>query len=239
MFSEEQLTRILFLDIETARGHHHFNDLSPALQALWSQKAEKIRNSKEDTPEMVYEEKAGIFAEFGKIICISFGFLTFSQGQPYFRFKSFFSEDEKEILLAFGELLDRKFKGWQLCAHNGKEFDFPYMGRRFLINQIALPEILQVQGKKPWEVSFLDTMELWKFGDYKNYTKLELLCALFEIPTPKDDIDGSQVGRVYWEEKDLPRIAHYCEKDVIATAQVLLKYCILPGLSDAHIQYAT
>lgn len=240
MFSQQELSRILFLDIETARAYKTFEEVPEVLQELWAQKSLKIRSTETDSPAEVYLEKAGIFAEFGKVICVSFGFINWQQERPHFRVKSFYAYSEAELLLQFKELLESKFKGWQLCAHNGKEFDFPYLGRRFLINQIPVPSVLQVQGKKPWEVPFLDTLELWRFGDYKNYTKLELLCAVFGIETPKDDIDGSQVGRVFWEEEaGLERIARYCEKDVIATAQVLLKYCVMPSIEAQHVHSAT
>ncbi len=240
MFNQQELSRILFLDIETARAYKTFEEVPEVLQNLWEQKSLKIRNAETDTSAQVYLDKAGIFAEFGKVICVSFGFINWQQEVPHFRVKSFYSYNEVELLQQFKELLESKFKDWQLCAHNGKEFDFPYLGRRFLINQITVPPILKVQGKKPWEVPFLDTLELWRFGDYKNYTKLELLCAVFGIETPKDDIDGSQVGKVFWEEEEgLERIARYCEKDVIATAQVLLKYCVMPSIAPTSIHSAT
>jgi len=239
MLNQKQISQVLFLDIETVRGYNTYAEMPSGLQSLWNQKADKIKTEEEQTPEEKYLDRAGIFAEFGKIICVSFGFINWQGDEPHFRVKSFYADDEKSLLLDFKKLLEDKFAGWQLCAHNGKEFDFPYLGRRFLINQIALPSVLQVQGKKPWEIPFLDTLELWRFGDYKNYTKLELLCEVFGVPTPKDDIDGSQVGRVYWEEKGLERIARYCEKDVIATAQVMLKYAVMPSVQETHIHSAT
>ncbi len=239
MLSRQDISRILFLDIETVRGYQTFQELPATLKDAWNHKSEKIKTEEEQNHEQKYIDRAGIFAEFGKVICVSFGFINWQDDVPHFRVKSFYADDEKSLLLDFKKLLEEKFKGWLLCAHNGKEFDFPYLGRRFLINQIPLPSVLQVQGKKPWEIPFLDTMELWRFGDYKNYTKLELLCAVFGIPTPKDDIDGSQVGKVYWEEQGLERITRYCEKDVIATAQVMLKYAVLPAIEEAYIHSAT
>ena len=215
--------KILFIDIETVPEKAKHSELSDIMKKLWEKKSEYFR--KEQTAEEVYQ-KAGIYAEFGKIVCISVGFFDEEAKELSFRLKSFFGHDEVKILREFKNLLEQFFSKKQhlLCAHNGKEFDFPYMARRMLINGIELPALLDIAGKKPWEISHLDTMELWKFGDYKNYTSLELLTAIFNIPTPKDDIDGSMVGEIYWIEKDLTRIVKYCQKDVLAIVQLFLKY---------------
>ena len=183
-----------------------------------------MRRDKElDTPESMYP-RSGIYAEFGKIVCISCGLISGSGEEKKLTLKSFCCEDEKVILLDFCELL-KKWSGQDkvLCAHNGKEFDFPYLSRRMVINQIPVPGMLQMSGKRPWEIPHVDTLELWKFGDYKNYTTLNLLAFTFGIPTPKDDIDGSMVWKVYWDEQDLKRIVTYCQKDVITVAQVYLR----------------
>jgi len=221
MLQNINIENILFLDIETVPAFPEYNDLSDKFKKLWDKKGERIRNNDDDTPETLYQ-RAGIYAEFGKIICISAGFLK----DHKFRIKSFYGDDEIILLNEFADLLNIYYntEGKILCAHNGKEFDYPYISRRMLINGIKIPEILNLQGKKPWEVAHLDTMELWKFGDFKSYTSLELLTAVFEIPTPKDDIDGSQVSAVYWQEKDLERIVSYCQKDTLAVAQLYLKY---------------
>lgn len=239
MFSPQEIARVLFLDIETVRATQHYEELPESLRAMWEHKCKNIQleNKPEASPEEKYYERAGIYAEFGRVVCISFGFVFWQGFKPYLKIKSLYGEDEKQILAQFKNLLDDdKMRRWLLCAHNGKEFDFPYLCRRYLINQIPLPKILTVQGKKPWEVPFLDTMELWKFGDYKGYTKLELLCAVFGIPSPKGDIDGSQVGQVYWEEKDIQRIAKYCAKDVEATVQVFMKFSTQPMIEPFHVQ---
>ena len=214
-------TNILFIDIETVPIGKNINELSEKMKYLWDKKSKYFRTENQNA-EDVYE-RAGIYAEFGKIICISAGFLTKDQ---IFRIKSFYNDDEKILLTEFKSMLQKAYKGTDkyLCAHNGKEFDYPYIARRMLINGIEIPDILNLAGKKPWEVKHLDTMELWKFGDYKNYTSLELLTEIFNIPTPKDDIDGSMVAKVYWEENDLDRIVNYCEKDVLAIVQLFLKY---------------
>jgi len=221
-----KLNNILFLDIETVPIVSKYELLNERMKKLWDRKASKI--SKEDeTPEEIFG-RAGIFAEFGKIVCISVGFIQIVDTKKILRLKSYFGHDEKKILTDFKLLLDKSYSANDkfLCAHNGKEFDFPYIARRMLINAVKLPVALDIAGKKPWEIKHLDTLELWKFGDYKHYTSLDLLTAIFDIPTPKDDIDGSMVGKTYYEDKDIDRIARYCEKDVLAIAQLYLKYTI-------------
>lgn len=213
---------ILFLDIETAPQYPHYNDVPEKFRELWNTKVQSLNKSgrTSDTPEQYYRS-AGIYAEFGKIICISVGFVKGSE----LRLKSFYSTDEKKLLEDFSELIRQHFnkEGSQLCAHNGKEFDFPFIARRMLILGLKIPKILDTAGRKPWEVQHLDTMELWKFGDYKSFTSLNLLAAVLGIATPKDDIDGSMVYTVYYEEKNLERIVTYCQKDVLTVAQVFLK----------------
>ena len=221
MLNYIKLDKVLFLDIETVPMCATYEELPERFMPLWDKKAAYLKKEEEDSPASLFP-RAGIYAEFGKVVCISFGMLI----DGNFRIKSFYGDDEKALLTDFANLLESKFsnKEFLLCAHNGKEFDFPYLSRRMLINGMSLPEILDLAGKKPWEVPHLDTMELWKFGDFKNYTSLELLTAVFDIPTPKDDIDGSQVGEVYWQEKDLERIVKYCQTDVLSIAQLFLRY---------------
>ena len=224
------IEKILFLDIETVPAVGNFNELSPRLQEMWAIKVEKTRArmpdryNEEQTVEDIYLTDAAIFAEFGKVVCISVGYIYDLLGEKHLKVKSLYNDDEKVILNNFKKLINTWDKPDRtLCGHNIKEFDIPYVARRMLINGISLPKMLNIAGKKPWEVQFLDTLELWKFGDFKNYTSLNLLTAVFDIPTPKDDIDGSMVGKVYYETGDLKRIATYCEKDVVATTQVFLK----------------
>lgn len=233
MLNDLNLDDVLFLDIETVSAVASFDQLDDRFKTLWEKKAELLRrNNPEATADLLYKS-AGIYAEFGKIVCISCGFTNGNE----FRIKSFYGEDEKILLQKFADLLNNHYssKRHLLCAHNGKEFDFPYIARRMLINQIELPEILNLAGKKPWEVKHLDTMELWKFGDYKHYTSLDLLAAVFNIPTPKDDIDGSMVGQVFWNENDLDRIVQYCQKDVLTIAQLLRCYLGISMLDEAHV----
>jgi uncharacterized protein YprB with RNaseH-like and TPR domain len=234
MLNYIKLEKILFLDIETVPMSASYKELPEKFIPLWDKKAGYLKKEEGDTPESLFQ-RAGIYSEFGKVVCISFG--MFAAGS--FRIKSLYGDDEKLLLHDFAELLESKFSSsdFLLCAHNGKEFDFPYLSRRMLINGISLPEILDLAGKKPWEVAHLDTMELWKFGDFKNYTSLETLAAVFNIPTPKDDIDGSQVGKVYWEDKDLERIVNYCQKDVLTIAQLFLKYQGKELLKDEQVVF--
>jgi predicted PolB exonuclease-like 3'-5' exonuclease len=228
---------IMFLDAETVPLSPSFDELDEAMKTLWDKKSSHFRDETQ-SPGDVYQ-RAGIYAEFGKIVCISVGFLK--DKNPYgFRLKSFFGDDEKALLEEFsGLLLKSKNRDITLCAHNGKEFDYPYIARRMIINGLVIPEILDNAGKKPWEVKLLDTMELWKFGDYKSYTSLELLSSILGIPSPKDDIDGSMVADIYWNKHDLKRIVRYCEKDVLTVAQIILRFMNLPVIIRERVETVT
>ena len=222
MLQKIAIHKILFLDIETVPQFPNFSELDEKTKQLYSQKTKFLQKDNTITPDDLYE-RAGIYAEFGKIICISVGYIHEGNLGEQIRLKSFSNEDEKILLKEFVKLLEENQQFSILCGHNAKEFDFPYICRRLLIHGITLPIVLDIAGKKPWEISHLDTMELWKFGDYKAYTSLALLCHIFQIPTPKDDISGEDVARVYYEEKNLERIKVYCEKDVVALIQLLRK----------------
>ena len=229
---------LMFLDIETVPVKPSFDDLDPAFRMLWDKKSKQFRGDGQ-SPADVYE-RAGLYSEFGKVICISAGVITDS-GPPGFRIKSFYGDDEKSLLSEFSMMVN-KFAGNRdvlLCAHNGKEFDYPYIARRMLINGLKIPGILDNAGRKPWEIKLLDTMELWKFGDHKNYTSLDLLTSLLGISTPKDDIDGSMVAGIYWNERDINRIVRYCEKDVLAVAQVLLRFMNMPLIEADRVESIT
>lgn len=233
MLKDIKLSNVFVIDIETVPQQENFEELPPHLQQLWEQKSSYQR--KDGLTASEFYERAGIWAEFGKIVCISIGIYHLERKQIHLRVRSYAHDDEKVILKQFISLLAKQSKNLQLCAHNGKEFDFPYLCRRMLINGLPIPAHLQIGGKKPWEINHLDTMELWKFGDYKNYTSLNLLAAIFDLPTPKNDIDGSKVKEVYYQDKDLNRIAKYCENDVITTAQILLRYKGLPIIPQENI----
>lgn len=230
---------ILFLDIETVSQFETYHHLPEDWKHLWDTKAAGlIRNRETETSETVYH-RAGIYAEFGKIVCISCGCLQGTGEDRRLVIKSFAGNDEKKLLAEFSEMV-KKWSGdptKSLCAHNGKEFDYPYICRRMIINGVPIPEALQIAGRKPWEIRHLDTMEMWKFGDYKSFTSLKLLAHILGIPSPKDDIDGAMVNAVYWIEKDLKRIAVYCQKDVVTLAQVLLRMHCEPLIKPENVEY--
>ncbi len=234
MLHKLNLENILFLDIETVPEYEEFDQLDSDMQSLWEKKT-AYQRKEEYTAEEFYD-RAGIWAEFGKIVCISVGYFSFKGDIRSFRTTSFYGE-EKELLLAFKNVLETHFSKPQhvLCAHNGKEFDFPFIARRMIINDIVLPYKLNLFGKKPWEIPHLDTLDLWKFGDYKHYTSLKLLTHVLGVPSPKDDIDGSEVKDVFYKEKNIDRIIIYCEKDTIAVAQIVLKLRQETLLVDSEI----
>ena len=232
-------SKVLFIDVETVPVVPAYNDLPAELKPFWDRKAAQISRD-ESTPDEMFE-RAGIYSEFGKIITISAGVLTRAGEGRGLRIKSFYGDNEKELLLDFAGMVNSFSKGNEalLCAHNGKEFDFPFIARRMLINGMAVPAILDNAGKKPWEINLLDTMELWKFGDYKHYTSLALICTLLGIPTPKDDIDGSQVAGVYYNDRDIGRIALYCEKDVLALTRLFLRLRGDDIIEDSAVEAVT
>lgn len=220
--SKPDLEKILFLDIETAPLVYRYSDLDETTKGLWDR---KWQHSREVSPEEQYA-KAGIYAEFARVICIGLGHCKKGKFEVF----TIASDDEKEILARFSEFLALSFNSPQnvLCAHNGREFDFPFLCRRLIVNGMPLPRLLQIQGLKPWEVPHIDTMDMWKFGDYKSFSSLSLLAHIFGIPSPKDDLDGSKVSKTYHEEHDLNRIAEYCKKDVVTLAKV---YCRFSGVT--------
>ena len=220
-FRDIPLENILFIDIETVPAYPGLDYLPENWKKLWEAKSKWLRKESDDEPAVLYH-RAGIYAEFGKVICIGAG--HFKDGS--FRLTSYHGDDEMQLLDDFGLMLSRIFsrKNQYLCAHNGKEFDFPYLARRMLINSVKLPAVLDTAGCKPWEVPYLDTMDLWRFGDYKNYTSLDLLTTALGIPSPKSDVTGADVWRLYWQEQDLARISAYCREDVLAVARVYLAF---------------
>jgi predicted PolB exonuclease-like 3'-5' exonuclease len=226
-----KIENILFIDIETVPLQYQYSTLTEVERELWNK---KFGYNKDILPEQQYA-KAGIFAEFAKVVCIGLGFI--SDGK--FRTKAIAGDDEKEILNEFSDLLVQYFNSKEhvLCAHNGKEFDYPFLCRRFLVNKLPLPKILQIQGYKPWEVKHLDTMEMWRFGDIKNYTSLNLLAHIFNVPSSKDDIDGSQIAKVYYEEQNIERIKTYCIRDVITLLRIYQSLNGLVSFTDENIIY--
>jgi DNA polymerase elongation subunit (family B) len=248
MYNYIPLDQVLFIDIETVSEQGQYEKASELIQKLWALKAGRFPATRdaEMTPELAaqtYEERAAIYAEFGKVVVISAAMMYQRDGLWSLRTKSFLHESEAETLKGFSQLLNEsgtKFPGnFYLCGHNIKEFDIPYLCRRMIINGLPLPGLLDFSGRKPWETPLLDTMEMWKFGDYKSYTSLELLAHILNVPGPKDDISGADVGNVYWNENDIRRIALYCEKDVATVAQVMLRFQGKDLIPDERITSAT
>lgn len=238
LFIMEQLEGILFIDIETVSIEPDFSLLTEGMQQEWARKAKFMKIGIDEEPSLstLFNDRAGIFSEFAKVVCISFGNITQQDGRYNMRLKSIAYVDEKKMLNDFCEMLGRfarRYPDMRFCGHNIKEFDIPFICRRMIINGIGLPNCLQLSGKKPWEVTHLDTMEMWKFGDNKHYTSLSLLAQVLGIPTPKDDMDGSMVSTVFWQNHDLPRISAYCQRDVFTTAKVFLR---LKGVTDVQIE---
>ena len=230
-FSEPE--KIFFLDIETAPQCAKFNQLPETWQKLWEQKASTLKL--EDTPEISYR-RAGIYAEFGRVVCVCIGRIVLQNKVPVLRIRTFCDADETSLLKKLAQWLSRNITSEnRLCAHNGKEFDFPWMARRMLINKIQLPNCLQLAGKKPWEVPHLDTLEMWKFGDYKHYTSLNLLAETFGIQSPKKNMDGHMVGEKYWNENAVEEIVQYCCEDVRTLAELSLIWASKPPLQAVEI----
>ncbi|NMM49755.1 3'-5' exonuclease [Marinigracilibium pacificum] len=231
------LNHILFLDIETVAITPDFNQLDERMQKVWVAKTRNLRDSDEYTPEELWARKAAIYAEFGKVICIGLGVIRMVDDEWQLRVTQLSNDDENELLTDFSNLVREKFNQDKLylCAHNGKEFDFPYLCRRMIVNGVAIPDVLNLAGKKPWEVQHLDTMDYWKFGDRKNYTSLETLSAVFSMPSSKSNLDGSKVHSAYYENNDLEAISNYCMQDVEVMMHIYLK---LIGKTDiSTIQY--
>jgi uncharacterized protein YprB with RNaseH-like and TPR domain len=229
------IQQILFLDIETVPCAASYDELPIGLQPFWDHKAAIIDREGTATPDELFD-RAGIYAEFGRIVCISVGYIHEHEGKMHMHIKSFASVDEKELLEKFAHLL-QTIPSYLLCAHNGKEFDFPFICRRMVIQGIEIPELLQIMGKKPWQVPHMDTMEMWKFGDRKSFTSLALLAEVMGIPTPKDDMDGSMVREVFKQEGGIDKIVTYCQKDVVALIQVFLRFMNRPLIPEELIIY--
>jgi len=230
MYTFGQLKSIVFFDVETAASHATLNDLkedNPLLAKLWSKRCEYLRAKFEENAEksdsQLYLDKAALHAEFNRITCASFGRIAGNEDAPSMIIKSYYGEDEKEILDGVAKVLD-KFNKMNLCGHNIKRFDVPVLGKRFLINGMTLPTTLKVYDSKPWELNFIDTSDIWSFGAWQEgFASLELIAAAIGVPTPKDDIRGEEVHGVFWDNQDYLRIANYCAKDVKVLADILLK----------------
>lgn len=230
---------LLFIDIETVSEKATYQNLTENWQELWTEKTQRILPS-ENTAAEFYEQRAGVMAEFAKVICISIGYFKYEGEVMQLRIKSFYADEEKKVLQDFIATLNKmeiQNNKWCFAGHNIKEFDIPFLCRRLLINGMPIPEYIDFQNMKPWETNCIDTFQYWRFGDYKNYTSLKLLAATLGIASPKDDIDGSQVGEVYWKENDLQRIVTYCQKDIITTANILLRFKNMPLIEHNNVVF--
>ena len=230
---------LLFIDIETVSEKATYQNLTENWQELWTEKTQRILPS-ENTAAEFYEQRAGVMAEFAKVICISIGYFKYEGEVMQLRIKSFYADEEKKVLQDFIATLNQmeiQNNKWCFAGHNIKEFDIPFLCRRLLINGMPIPEYIDFQNMKPWETNSIDTFQYWRFGDYKNYTSLKLLAAALGIASPKDDIDGSQVGEVYWKENDLQRIVTYCQKDIITTANILLRFKNMPLIENNNVVF--
>ena len=238
---EVAVENLFLIDIETVSGAQHFHLLDDEWKELWTEKV--LKNLPPNTTaEEYYPMRAAILAEFAKVVCISIGYFKKENNSLQLRIKSFCSEDETTVLQEFTKTLKQlhsKKPRWLFAGHNIKEFDIPFLCRRLLVNNLAIPPYLDFQKLKPWETPILDTLHLWRFGDYKHYTSLKLLCAALGVPSPKDDIDGSKVGEVFWTEKNLERITRYCGKDVATVANVILRFKNLPLLTEEQIVFVS
>lgn len=232
-----ELRDILFIDIETVAVTDNYEHLDERLKTQWARRANFLRKDTDRSDADLFRERAGIYAEFGKIVAIAVGkFVDHESGELGLRTKVYSNHGEEALLSTFRDMIEKfDASNLRLCAHNGKEFDFPYLCRRMLINSVPLPAVLNLSGKRPWEIPHLDTMEMWKFGEYKHFTSLDLLAALFNIPSSKETIDGSQVNHVYYNEGDLHKIAEYCRADVIVLAQLFLRLKGYPLIADDNI----
>jgi 3'-5' exonuclease len=228
---------LLFIDIETVSTVANYEQLSESWKKHWDKKASYLKNEEQLTPAQMYERRAGIYAEFGKIIVIGLGFFHWEDDSRHLKIKAIANHNETELLSEFKQIVERKYRPQDLilCAHNGKEFDYPYLCRRMLVNDISIPQVLQLQARKPWEVPHIDTLDMWKFGDRKHYTSLDLLSLLLEIPSSKNNMSGEDVGRIYYQKNDLEHIRQYCMNDVVALAQLYLKYQNEPLVEEDYI----
>ncbi|MBK6634000.1 MAG: ribonuclease H-like domain-containing protein [Chitinophagaceae bacterium] len=233
-----RIENLLLIDIETVSEYATFNELNKDWKQLWEEKVQ--RNLPEDTTAAdFYPQRAGVMAEFAKVICISVGYFKREGKELKLRVKSFYGDDEKMLLQDFMAALQKmeiNNNKWSFTGHNIKEFDIPFICRRLLINALTIPPFLDFQNMKPWETNMVDTFQYWRFGDYKHYTSLKLLAAALHVPSPKDDIDGSMVGDVYWKENDLERIVTYCQKDVVTTGNIVLRFKNLPLLPEEAVE---
>jgi 3'-5' exonuclease len=244
LFSKKEIENLIVIDVETVSGFKSATELPTRLSELWTKRCEYLRRKHSDNEDLtdseIYNQKAGLQAEFGKIICITIGYIRFdANGIPVIKTKSYSGDSEAELLkqfFGFAEQVPTKIPDAKFAGHNIKRFDLPYIFKRGIINGLDVPSNLVLHGKKPWEVNIEDTSDIWSNGVWQeSFTSLDILTAVLGIPSPKSDIDGSEVTNVYWNDNDLNRIVEYCERDVAATAQVILKISGLELASEENI----
>lgn len=243
MYTPAEVAKIVFFDLETASEYESLDQLAlnkPKMAELWSKRCEYLRSrfeeNKDMTDEQLYEAKAALTPEFARIVCATFGRVTFIGEDPNVIIKSYCSEHEDEVLDGIQKVFD-KFASLKFSGHNIKRFDIPMMCKRLLIHGRSLPKGLQIQNLKPWEMPFIDTSEVWSFGAWQEgFVSLELLVTAIGLETPKGDIKGEDVSRVFWQDGDTHRIAEYCQRDVFAGIQALLKLSGLPVVEEFETQ---
>jgi len=227
------IEKLLFFDIESVSQHKFLKDLPEHQSKLWLSYYDNFRErvtdesritkkmSEEEVKQEVYRQTAAFFPEFGKVACISMAFLT-KDGK--LKFESFSGENEKEILLNTRKIFDKvESLGFELCGHNIKNFDIPFLAKRYVINELKLPKIFPTYNTKPWELKVVDTRDVWNFGG-KSIGSLDLICGVLEVESPKNgDVKGDSVTTNFWEGKH-EEIKTYCQKDVKALVDIISKF---------------
>lgn len=245
-----------FVDTETIPGYKDFNDMPEELARMYERKfGHELANNdpdKFDNFEDHYRARAALYPEFGKIVCLVIGviFVDDKDKQEKLKLKTLCGRHEDKLLAEAAPIID-KFDS--LVGHNSKEFDFPYLCKRFYVHGIQLPQILNIAGKKPWEVSLIDTMELWRFGSFKGSTSLELFAHCLGLPSPKQDMTGADVAKVYYEmfdhmkDGELPfeaesaaiqKIGKYCQGDVVTLANCYRKLKYQSVIASENVIYS-
>lgn len=233
-----ETSSLIFIDIETVSSGKTFEDLPEEWKALWEKKFSK--SLPDDTSiELYYQQRAALYAEFSRIVCISFGYYNGYRHEQTLRIKSLCGDNEKELLTDFRDIIsgfEKHHKNWIFAGHNIKDFDLPFLSRRLIINSLMLPRSMDFYNLKPWEYHVVDTMNIWRFGDFRHFTSLELMAVSLGIPSPKSDIDGSQVAEIFWQ-KDFSRIVEYCQRDVLTVANIIRRLNNQPALTDSQIEF--
>lgn len=211
------------IDIETVRVEENYNDLSEGFKAAWryKHKQEGVIPSEDELADL-WQKNASLYAEFSKVCAVSIAFLH--QGKLYC--KEFYGPDEKEILEATATTLNNMVVAnseYRLVAHAFKHFDGPFLSKRYVVNNIDIPTILDTGNSKPWEIRNLCTNELWRMGGTGAGSSLQALCNVLDIPVSKVDLVGDEVGAAYYR-KEYERIGRYCSYDTVATFNIFRRF---------------